>query len=142
MLYYNLNILLLGDTSPMVSQATQEDIICKSYASGKLTYQLTILGFQKTISISSFRVMFRVNLMKRNGLQPIHFFTPQLSLFKGLSSNPNGDHMQKLRPQEGDLATYHFGVHKIVCISNLGVTFRVHYIQSHGVGPLIYFNFL
>ena len=36
-------VVLLGETFPIVFRATQMEIICKSYAPGKLTYQLTTL---------------------------------------------------------------------------------------------------
>jgi hypothetical protein len=42
-------ITLLGDTFPMVSQATQTKIVCKSYIPWKLMYQPTTLGFTKLL---------------------------------------------------------------------------------------------
>ena len=53
-----------------------------------------------------------------------HYCTPRWDLSNGLSSNPNGDHMQKLCPQEVGIPTYHFGARKIVGISSSRVMFR------------------
>lgn len=44
-----LTIVVLGQTFPTVSWATQIEIICKIYASWKLTCQLTTLGFTKLL---------------------------------------------------------------------------------------------
>ena len=45
---YNLFIIfILTQTFPMVSWETQIEIVCKIYILGKLTYQLTTLGFTK-----------------------------------------------------------------------------------------------
>ena len=45
-MYSLFNILVLGDWFSMVSQATQTNIICKSYAPKKLLYKLTSLVFK------------------------------------------------------------------------------------------------
>ena len=51
-------------------------------------------------------------------------------LSNGLSSDPNGDHMQKLRPREVDILTYHFGAHKTIGVSSSRVLFRVSFPLS------------
>ena len=55
----------------------------------------------------------------------IHHSTPRRDLSNGLLNDPNGDHMQKLCPQEVGLQIYHFGVNKIVGVSSSRVVFRV-----------------
>jgi hypothetical protein len=47
--------------------------------------------------------------------------TPRLDLFDGVSSAPNGDRMQKLRPWEVDVSTNHIGAHKRFGVSSFGV---------------------
>ena len=59
------------------------------------------------------------------GLGPFHYFTPWRDLSNGLSSDPNVDHMQKLRSREVGIPTYHFEAHKTVGISSFRVLFRV-----------------
>ena len=48
--YYLFSIVILSKTFPKVSQATQTEIVYKSYSTGKLTYQLTTLGFMKLLA--------------------------------------------------------------------------------------------
>ena len=43
---------------------------------------------------------------------------PRRDLSIGLSSDANGDHMQKLHPREVGLLIYHFGVNKIAGVSS------------------------
>ena len=52
--------------------------------------------FPKTISVSSFRVMFRVHHSIKKGLGPLHYYVSQQDLSKGLLSDPNGDCMKTL----------------------------------------------
>lgn len=54
-----------------------------------------------------------------------HYCTPRRDLSNGLSSDPNGDHMQKLRPWEVGIPTYYFGARKTVDVSSSRVLFRV-----------------
>jgi hypothetical protein len=49
--------------------------------------------------------------------------TPQLDLSDEVSSTPNGDRMQKLRPQEVDVSTTPIGAHKPFGVSSLGLGF-------------------
>ena len=58
-------------------------------------------------------------------LSLFHYCAPRRDLSNGLSSNPNGDHMQKLRPWAVDIPTYHFEARKIVGVSSSRVLFRV-----------------
>ena len=64
-------------------------------------------------------------MAKGSLLGPFYYCTPQRDLSNGLLSDPNEDHMQKLRPWEFDIPTYHFGAHKIVGVSSSRVLFRV-----------------
>ena len=43
--------------------------------------------------------------------------------------------MKKLLPQEVDIPTWHFKVHKFICISHYRVMFMVNYSQRHCVDP-------
>ena len=86
-----------------------------------------------TIGISYIELMFRVHNIQRNGVGPSNYFSPLEELSNGLLSDPNGYHMQMLRPQEVDVPTYHFMVHKIVEISSCRVMFRVKCNQINGV---------
>ena len=58
-------------------------------------------------------------------LGPFHYCTPQQDLSNNLLNDPNGDHMQKLRPQEVGIPTYHLGARKIVGVSYSRVLYRV-----------------
>ena len=55
-------------------------------------------GVHKIVGVSSRMVMFRVQVGRRNGVDTFHYFPPQRVLSNDLSSNPNGDSMQNLRP--------------------------------------------
>jgi hypothetical protein len=46
---------------------------------------------------------------------------PQLDLSDEVSSTPNGDRMQKLRPREVDVSTTPIGAHKPFGVSSPGV---------------------
>jgi len=46
--------------------------------------------------------------------------------------------MQTLCPREDDVTTFHFEVHKTICVSYSRVMFIVHCIQIHGLGPFHY----
>ena len=59
------------------------------------------------------------------GMGPFHDCTPWQDLSNGLSSDPNGDHMQTLRPREVGIPTYHFETCNIVGDSSSRVLFRV-----------------
>ena len=48
------------------------------------------------------------------GVGHFHYCATQQDLSNGLSSDPNGDRMQKLHPCEVNVKTFHFGVNKIV----------------------------
>ena len=43
-------IVLLDESFPTIYRVTQMEIVCKCYAPGKLTYQLTILGLTKLLA--------------------------------------------------------------------------------------------
>ena len=57
-----LTIALLGDTFPKVSQATQTNIVCKSYALQEVDVPTYNFEAHKIVGVSSSRVMFRVHL--------------------------------------------------------------------------------
>lgn len=46
--------------------------------------------------------------------------------------------MQNLHRLEVNIRTYHFGVHKTICVSSSRVMIRVHPRLRHGVGPFLY----
>ena len=54
-----------------------------------------------------------------------HYCTSWRDLSNGLLSDPNEDHMQKLRPREVGIPTYHFGARKTVGISSSRVLFII-----------------
>jgi hypothetical protein len=49
---------------------------------------------------------------------PFTMCTPWIDLSNKVSSAPNGDHMQKLRPREVDISTICIGAHKPFGISS------------------------
>jgi hypothetical protein len=51
-------INLLDDAFPMSYRSPQTEIVCQSYAPGKLIHQTTQNGVQKTVGFSSFGVRF------------------------------------------------------------------------------------
>ena len=69
--------------------------------------------------------MFRVHHSIRNGIGSLYYLFPQQDLSNGLSNGPNRYCMKTLRPQEVEIQTYHFKVHKIVGVSYYRVMFRV-----------------
>ena len=71
--------------------------------------------------------MFSVDYTWMHGVHPFHYYTPPWDLCNGLSSDQSNNFIQKLRREEGDMATYHFMVHKIVCISYYKVMFMIHH---------------
>ena len=66
------------------------------------------------------------------------YCTSQGDLSNSLRNDPNKDHMKMLRPQEVDVPTYHFVVHKTIGISYSRLIFRVNYIQMHVLGTFHY----
>jgi hypothetical protein len=52
---------------------------------------------------------------------PFTMCTPQLDLCDGVLSAPNGDHMQKLHPQEVDVSTTPIVAHKHFGVSSYRV---------------------
>lgn len=79
--------------------------------------------------------MFRVHHIQRHGVGPFHYFFPQWDLPNSLSSNPNGDRMQKLHTWEFYIPTYHFGVHKTIGILSSWFMYRIQRSERHGVEP-------
>lgn len=122
----------------MVSWVTQTKIVCKSYSPTKLTYQIPTMRVHKTLGISSSRIMSSVNLILLHGVGSFHYFFPWRVLSNSLSSNPNKNRMQKLRPHEIVVPTYHFRIHKNIRIIYNMAMFRVHHSWIHGVGHFHY----
>ena len=52
MVLYLFSIIILSDSFPTLSQETLIDIVCKSYASEKLAYQLPTSGFTKLLAFN------------------------------------------------------------------------------------------
>lgn len=119
--------VLLGETFPNVSQACQTEITCKRYAPGEVDLETYHIRVHKTIRVSYCRVIFSVHHTQNHGVVPIHYFTLHWGLSSSLLINPCKDGMQKLRPRELDIPTYHFRVHKNVGISSCIVIFREHH---------------
>ena len=84
--------------------------------------------------------MIRVHPSRRNGVGPFHYFILEWYLSKSLSSDPNGDRMQKLHQWEFDIPSYHFEVQNIVGVSYYREMSRVHFIERNGVAHLHYFS--
>jgi hypothetical protein len=118
----------------------------------------------KFFGISPSRVMFMVHFYQSHGVSHFNYFPPHQDLSNDISSDLNGDHMQKLfpshycaphwylsndpnkdhmqnlHPQKVDLPTYQLGVRKIVGVSSSRVIFRVHYGKRNGVGSLLLYS--
>ena len=104
----------------MVSWVTQTTIVCKSYANKKLMYQLTTPRFTKlyTFHILGSCLLYTIS----KGMVQVIFFSPRWQLLNNLSSDVDGDHMEKLHPWEFDVPTYNFDVQKNVGVSCIGYT--------------------
>ena len=74
------------------------------------------VGVQKLACVSYVRVMFRKNPSKINFLGPFSYCVPWQGLSKGFLIDPNRDRMESLCPQEVDVPTYHFKVHKTIIV--------------------------
>ena len=74
MVYDLFTFFILDETSPMVSRATQGEIICKTYGMGSCirTYHFMV---PKIVVISSSKFIFRVNYIQRNGVIPFNYFS-------------------------------------------------------------------
>lgn len=83
----------------------------------------------KKVGVSSYRVIFIVQLGWKNVLFHFHYSTHGKYLSNSLLSNPHKDLIQKFHPWEINGPTYHFGVHK---------TISVHDIQRKVVIPFFY----
>lgn len=110
-------IVLLYDSSPMVSSVTQMKIVYRSYDLTILTLKLTTLGFKQLFPFNLIGSCFRYTIAKNHGLVPLYYFSPQWYLCNNLSSDTKKYSMQDLRREEVYLQTYHFGVHKTFYIS-------------------------
>jgi hypothetical protein len=75
-----------------------------------------------------------------HGVGSFHYFTPQWDITDDLSSDLDGDYMQKIHPREVDVPTYHFEVNKNVIILSDMVMFRVHHGLKHVLFPFHYFT--
>lgn len=101
------------------------------------TYHLWVT---KTIGVSSTPVMFMLDCGQRYGLGNFIYFNPHQDLSNNIFSDPNGDCMQNLFPQEVEVQTYHFVVHIIVRISSSRIMFRVKHIQMHCLHHFLYYT--
>lgn len=99
------------------------------------TYQF---GVHKIVGILYSRVMFRVHHIWRHGKIYFHYYVPQQDHSKCIWSDLNKDYIQKLHPQEIDVSTYHFGVHKTILTSSSKVIFRVYPRKRDSVGLFEY----
>jgi hypothetical protein len=63
-------IVLLGYTFPTVYRAPQMEIVCKSYAPGKLTYQLSPSGSANLLDFHLSGLGFWILLMLKRPLEP------------------------------------------------------------------------
>lgn len=95
-------------------------------------------GVHQTIGFYSSSLVIRVLHIWRNGGFYFYYCVPWWDLFNGLSSDPNGDPIQKLCTQEVNIPTYDFRVQKIVDASYYSVMFRVNSIYRNGVWPFHY----
>ena len=130
-------IVLIGETFPMVSRATQTKIICKSYALEKLMYQLTTLLFTKLLvfhflgsyigcTMAKCMVQAILTIVILDKDFPTFFEATQIEII--CKSYALG----KLAYQ------YHLKLYKIVGVSNSSVIFRLHNRLSNGIGPFHY----
>ena len=77
-------------------------------------------GVHKTASVSTSRVIFKIKYRQRHGVGHFKCCAISHNISNGLSSYPNGDHMQKLSPMEFDLPTYQFGVDITIAFHIIG----------------------
>lgn len=98
------------------------------------------LGVNKTILFSSSIVIFRVKNIQSHVFGPLYYCSYHLFLSNILSTNPNGDHMEKLWPHKFDVQTYHFGVQKTIVISSYRVIFMVYGSEINRLGHFYYFS--
>jgi hypothetical protein len=61
--------------------------------------------------------------------------TPHIDLSNELSSAPNGDRMQKLRPREVDVSTTPIGAHKPFGVSSSGLGFWILFMLKRNLEP-------
>ena len=126
--YALLTTIHIGEKFWIFSPMTKMEIVWKSYAPGKWTYQLSTLRFRKMLLFHI--IVTYLGYIVYKGMVKVIFVIlfSQQDLFNGLSSEPNRDPMQNVCPWEVDIPTYHFKVHKIVCVSSSSVIFRAHHI--------------
>jgi hypothetical protein len=121
MLYSIFTLILLNEAFPMISRVTQTGIVCKIYTLDKLTYQLITSRLTKQFVFHFIGSLY------------LHYFGPHHEFSNGHSITSNKDCIQKSRPREVDVWTYHFVVDKIIVISSCRVMFRVHRSERNGV---------
>jgi hypothetical protein len=84
----------LGETFPMISRVTQMEMVCKSYASKKLTYPLTTSGFIKLIEFL-LKGHIRIHYRQMDGLSHFPYFLLG-NTFTTVSSNTQTKMVRKL----------------------------------------------
>ena len=97
-------------------------------------------GVNKYVVVSTSRVMFRAHYSQRHCVRKFQYFSLLWELSNSISIDPNAYHIQKLCPKDVDIETYHFGVHKTVCVSSSYVIVRVNYRIRNCIDPLHYFS--
>ena len=90
---------LLGETFPMIYQVTQTKINAKD-----MPQEVDVPSY-------NFGVYKTIHHIRRQDVGPLHYFYPHQDLSNGLSSDPNGNRMQKLSTHEFGMPTYHFEDH-------------------------------
>lgn len=107
-------IFILGETFLTVNLLTQTKIAFKHFSLGKLTYQLTTSRFKKMLVFHLQGSCLGNTYNQRDGVGPSNYCSPRWDISNSLLTNPNGDSIQKLQPQETDVPTYHFYVNKTI----------------------------
>ena len=126
-----LTIVFLGESFLTFSQATQLEIMCKSYTHDKLTYQLTALGFIKLL-VFNFQGSYLMYTIQMGWCSTFNLSSSLMILFLTISRATLRNILYKSYTLE--MLTYQLTTSEFTNMFLL-------ILQSHAQGPISLFSF-